>query len=84
MPSPDPSAATAFRVRAVRVADEDAVFRRVAVDVVDARAVDVVATFGFAAAGFAAAGFAAAGFARAFGRAGGAGTRRGRVRAGVP
>ena len=94
MPSPDPSAGTVFRVRAVRGADEDAVFRRVEVDVVDARAVDVTATFGFAAAGFAAAGFAAegfaaagfaavdfamSGFARALGRArGGAGGRGGR------
>ena len=79
MPSPDPSAGTAFRVRGVRVADEDAVFRRVDVDV-DARvvafvAVDATATVGFgaaglAAAGFAAAGFAAAGFARALDRAG--------------
>jgi hypothetical protein len=81
VPSPDPSAETVLRVRAVRVADEDAGFRRVDVD--------VTATFGFAAAaeaavdvaeaGFAEAGVAvidfaaaglAAGFARAFERAG--------------
>ena len=65
VPSPDPSAGTAFRVRAGRVAGEEAVFRRVDVDVVDARVVEATATFGFAAAGFAAAGFAAAGFAAA-------------------
>jgi len=80
VPSPDPSAGTVFRVRAVRVAGEDAVFRLVDVDVVDARVVefvpaDATATVGFgaaarAAAGFAAAGFAAAGFARALDRAG--------------
>ena len=80
MPSPDPSAGTAFRVRAVRAAGEDAVFRRVDVDVVDRRAVDVApvdvaATVGLAAAGVVAAGlaavdFAAAGFARALDRAG--------------
>ena len=62
------------------MAGEEAVFRRVDVDVVDARAVEATATFGFAAAGFAAAdfaaagfaaaGFAAAGFARALDRAG--------------
>jgi hypothetical protein len=82
VPSPDPSAGTAFCVRAARVAGEVAVFRRVD-DVVDARAVEATATFGCAAAGFAAAalaaaGFAAAGFARALGRAGDAA----RVRAG--
>ena len=33
VPSPDPSAGTDFRVRGVRVADDDAVFRRVDVDV---------------------------------------------------
>lgn len=64
------------------MAAEDAVFRRVDVDVDDRRAVAVVpveatATFGFAAAGLAAAGlaaagFAAAGFARALERAVGA------------
>ena len=56
-------------MRGVRVAAEDAVFRRVDVDVVDCRAVDFVAvdataTFGFGAAGLAAAGFGA-GFAAA-------------------
>ncbi len=78
VPSPDPSAGTVFRVRGVRVADDDAVFRRVDVDVpcvVAFVAVDATATVGFgaaglAAAGFAAAGFAAAGFARALDRAG--------------
>ena len=85
MPSPDPSADTVFGVRAVRVACEDAVFRRVDVDVVDPRAVDFVPVdataavgfaeadreaAGFAAAGFAAAGFALAGFARVLERAG--------------
>ena len=81
VPSPDPSAGAAFRVRAVRVAGVDAVFRRVDADVVDARALDVTATFGFAAAGFAAAGFAAAGFAAA-GFAAGTATDRARVGAG--
>jgi hypothetical protein len=75
VPSPDPSAGTVLRGRAVRVAGEDGVFRRADVDVVDARAVDFVAlvataTVGFRAADRAAAGFGADGFARALDRAG--------------
>jgi hypothetical protein len=70
VPSPDPSAGTAFRVRGVRVADEGAVFRRVDVDVVDRCAVAIVPVDETATFGFAAVDLAAAGFARALDRAG--------------